>query len=358
MKARILFAAVVTQLLVFMAFCQAQTRDSVQPRVLQRYDKDGDGQLNEAEQAAFEKARSARSRTSQAVRQSPGRDGAPGDTSRSLSRISGVIISEEVSPVHMIEVKSRDGVTNPLAYRLPDGDGPFPAVILFHGGTDQQDEETVSLSSLTGATHTRFLKKGYAIAVATRRRINMNEERTFEVSDGKLSHCGNSLLDCIAAVEAVKEIPRIDPSSVVIYGGSAGAALAIDTASHTELAALAAGEPASHLFLWAGRGKKQLSKEEQRHADATLARVNCPVLILHGDKMKMLLDVNQGPVLTTLKRLGKNAEIMIFPGHAHGFYWGSGKRNKDMTVADLEAVVEYADEFFRKHLATQPSPLE
>jgi hypothetical protein len=64
------------------------------------------------------------------------------------------------------------------------------------------------------------------------------------------------------------------------------------------------------------------------------------------------------PVLTTLARLEKNAEIKPFSGRAHGFYWGSGAGDRDMSVADLQAVVNDADQFFKLHIKSQPSLID
>ena len=315
-----ILASVMAALLPVITFGQTQIRDSVDSRNLQPF------------------------------------DGATGDTSTSESRMPPIVISKDVSPVHIIEVKAKDGGVNSLAYRMPPGEGPFPAVILFHGSTAHYTGEKLANYTLNAPVHTRFLKKGYAIVAATRRRIHMDQERTFHVGNGTVSHTGKSLLDCIAAVEAVRKIPKIDTGSMVIYGGSAGAALAIETASQVKLAAVAAGEPASHLFIGGERGKKELSTEQRAHLEATLMRIDCPVLILHGDKMSMLVDINKGPVMKAFRQLEKSAELKMFPGRAHGFYWGHGKGNPDMTITDLEAVIDVADRFFKRHLKTAPQP--
>ena len=43
------------------------------------------------------------------------------------------VVSEAESPLEQIYVKSKDGVYVAAAIRRPKGDGPFPAIILFHG---------------------------------------------------------------------------------------------------------------------------------------------------------------------------------------------------------------------------------
>ena len=43
------------------------------------------------------------------------------------------VVSEADSPVQQAYVKSKDGAYVAAAIRKPKGDGPFPAIILFHG---------------------------------------------------------------------------------------------------------------------------------------------------------------------------------------------------------------------------------
>jgi len=63
MKTQNLLLTAVVVVLPAIALAQAQSRDSIPPRVLQRFDKDGDGKLNERERVAFEKARRKRSQS-------------------------------------------------------------------------------------------------------------------------------------------------------------------------------------------------------------------------------------------------------------------------------------------------------
>ena len=43
------------------------------------------------------------------------------------------VVSEADSPVQQVYVKSKDGAYVAAAIRKPKGDGPFPAIVFFHG---------------------------------------------------------------------------------------------------------------------------------------------------------------------------------------------------------------------------------
>ena len=54
--------------------------------------------------------------------------------------------------------------------------------------------------------------------------------------------------DCLAVIDRVRHLPRMDSESVFVFGGSGGGSLALELAGQTKLAAIAAGEPANVLF--------------------------------------------------------------------------------------------------------------
>ena len=287
--------------------------------------------------------------------------GAPGDRATSRPRLPGISISEDLCPVNVVMVKAADGVETPLAYRIPLGKGPFPAIVFFHGGTGGGDRDGRVLDVKEGATHTRFLKKGYVIASATRRKV--------KGSPYVLGAWKGCLLDAIVSVETIKNLPVVDPRSVAIYGGSAGGALGFQVAGKIDIAALVGGEPANHAFTGIlahkPRGEKNnilmncrdhYTAKVRDHTRSILSAIRCPVLVLDGGIMGGLNTHNKTIIIPELRALGKEVESISYQGYSHGFYWGSSRR--PITANGLDKVVGDAERFIRKHIHTIPKGME
>ncbi len=275
-------------------------------------------------------------------------------------KITVPLIPEDASPVRELRISENAYA----AVRIPPGEGPFPAVIFLHGGLGHSKMENLRRQSLTGQAQARFLAWGYVTVNATRRDIHHDPQDRGVVED------------TVAIVEAVKKLPEVDPESVALYGGSGGGTLALEVAAETDVAAVVAGEPASIIFMGMFtkddvlRGDETQPVAEQRRrrfANAPLEelytpalrertrrkleKIQCPVLILHGDQ-HWLKRFNLELLVPEMKALGKQVEVRTFPGAKHSFYWG---RNTEPATA-LKAHRE-ADAFLRKHLKTRPKPV-
>jgi len=287
--------------------------------------------------------------------------GSPGDQATSRSRLPGISISEDLCPVNVVMVKAADGVETPLAYRTPPGKGPFPAIVFFHGGTGGGNLDGRVRDVKEGATHTRFLKKGYVIASATRRKV--------EGSPYVLGAWKGSVQDAIASVETIKNLPVVDPRSVAIYGGSAGGALGFQVAGKIDIAALVGGEPANHAFTGILAHKPREKKNDilmncrdyytakvRDHTRLVPSAIRCPVLVLDGGIMGGLNTHNKTIIIPELKALGKEVESISYQGYSHGFYWGSSRR--PITADGLDKVVGDAEQFIRRHIRTMPKTMK
>ena len=148
-------------------------------------------------------------------------------------------ISEAISPVQKIKVTAEDGNTIEIAVRTPPREGPFPAIIFLHGGMKESSIDRRIRESKSGALPTRFLAAGYVIVVST--------YRTYEDH----SRDPGPIEDNVAVVKRVKNLPEVDPQSVVIFGTSGGGRLALELSglgTRTGLAAIVCGEPATTLY--------------------------------------------------------------------------------------------------------------
>jgi dipeptidyl aminopeptidase/acylaminoacyl peptidase len=191
-------------------------------------DSNGDGKLSRNE------AKTQR----QANRQPQQEDPSQGDNLASRSHIAGVDISESISPIKEVKLKSPDGVDLSFAYRKPRGKGPFPTILFFHGGRGQSKLSGLKNNLLTKPIQTRFLQQGFIKIASTRRPY-------WKSKDNRPTGFYDAVSDAASVVEKAKSIPGVAPDQVVLYGGSGGAILAIATASKSRVACDIAGEPAT-----------------------------------------------------------------------------------------------------------------
>jgi len=79
------------------------------------------------------------------------------------------VVSETDSPVQQTYIKTRDGLYAAAAIRKPKGDGPFPAIIIWHGAPGGRGMEQLvgwSRGDTGGPVWERFLQEGYVVVVA------------------------------------------------------------------------------------------------------------------------------------------------------------------------------------------------
>ena len=274
------------------------------------------------------------------------------------SEITVPFVSAEVSPIDELRITD----DSYAAVRKPPGDGLFPAVIFLHGGLGHASMESLREDAMTGSTHARFLAWGYVTVNATRRDISHDPQDRGVVED------------TLAIVREVKRMPHVDPDSVMLYGGSGGGTLALEVAGKAKLAAVAAGEPATIIYMGmftkehraegrliaADRLQEFINADLEslytpkvrEHTRRKLSGIQCPVLILHGDQ-HWLRRFNLDAFVPEMKSLGKSVEVTIYPGENHGFYWGRSKNPAMPLKANQDA-----RGFFREHIKTQPKPID
>lgn len=289
--------------------------------------------------------------------------GEEGDCTNTRSKVPGIEISEKIAPVYSDTIVAIDGVENPISYRIPPGEGSFPAILFFHGGTGHSNLESTIRNVLTGATQTRFLQKGFVIVHTTRREMIFTDKPKDD------TYTGGVVYDGVAAVEFVRKIAKVDPEKVIIYGGSAGGSLGFEVAAREKIAALIVGEPASHAFMGLLSENKNISKKKlqenyqkyytphiKKHTRTILSKISCPVLILHGGSEPGLWQVNKPIIFSELKNLGKIVEFKEYPGLYHGFYWGSGGRN-NMNGEELDIIINDSYHFIVENLNIKTEPI-
>src|SRR6476661_926259 len=119
------------------------------------------------------------------------------------------VISEKISPLDTIEPVASDGHRGQGFLRKPPGNGPFPAVLIIHGGLATRPLSEVRQLALS-AQPSRYLAAGYVVAVITYR--SRDEDPQSPVSR----------TDSLAAVDYLRKLAYVDPQSIVASGCSGG----------------------------------------------------------------------------------------------------------------------------------------
>jgi len=273
-------------------------------------------------------------------------------------------ISEEVAPLQAITPIAKDEHRGEGFVRKPPGAGPFPAVVLVHGGMTKWPTAQLKEYAL-GAWSSRYLAAGYVVAVTTYRSRDVDPQTR------------ESPEDVLAAVEYVRKLSYVDPKSIVVNGTSGGGALALTVATETDVAVIVPEEPASPLMLgmfnkntpkkgdrftpFDGKPfhedpKKFYTPEIQKQAREKLARIRCPILLLQGD-LTPVNNVNKEVLIPELRDLGKNVVVLTYPGEPHSFaFYSTPARTPHPAVA--ENAFEDISALVRRYLPTKPSPID
>ena len=283
------------------------------------------------------------------------------------------VISEDVAPLIPIEPVASDGHRGEGYMRRPPGDGPYPAVVFVHGGLSRRP--TDYLQGYSRRAHpSRFLADGFVVAVITYRSRDVDPQSSV------------SSEDVLAAVEFLKELPYVDPQSVVVRGTSGGGDLALEVAAMTGLAAIIAEEPATMLFtgvMNTGEPKAEdtysprdsliftddpwryYTEERQEFTREKLQRIGSPILIVQGTPFDRSTptfrpDVNRfnaAVLIPELYAAGKEFDVHTYSGEPHSFAFYSEPARTPRPAVALEAY-EAMIEWLMPHLSTKPVPIE
>lgn len=259
------------------------------------------------------------------------------------------------------EFQGAGEVMIPAYIRKPDGPGPFPVVVLLHGGKYGKGA-TYGLGRMMQAPVADFLKNGwavYSIDYRPQEKIMLDPIETD---------------DSIEAVKAVRKLPFIDPNRVGLMGGSHGANVAskmisrIDTQGAILCApaaidlievkkAVGRGEPVVQILkrLIGDMEKKYGAPAEEIEKDPAkfgyssaftqAANVRCPVLLINGRNDDNSPTSVVDAYVTKLRAAGKQVDTYQPENGPHGFYWGHP------LIPETKEAAQRAVSFFQKQFA-------
>jgi dipeptidyl aminopeptidase/acylaminoacyl peptidase len=261
-------------------------------------------------------------------------------------------VSEKASPVERVYVKSKDGLYVAAAMRKPKGDGPFPALIHFHGAPGGRGMEQLVgwvLGTTGGPMWERFLKEGYVVVVADYRGGRFPRGQGFRPEDITYADDG------VAVVDYIRSLPFVDKDNINLYGVSLGGDVVMHILSRTTVHAAILGAPAPINFLGAtvppsapGANPDDRWKSlsiNQELANRNIEPVATPILILVGTADSLIhLD---RPLHDLLAKAGKRVRMEVYENGYHDFVMGpQGHKGRsepllDSTLAALEKSVQF-----------------
>ncbi len=205
-----------------------------------------------------------------------------------------------------IDVEGAEGAKLQAVVLRPSGDGPFPIVILLHGGSGMV-EETVSWGL--------DLSRAGFLAIAPcffRRPVNPDPSLTplsvcLEAPDRWASH---AVWNLTAAIETARRLPGARRDRVGLVGASWGGAVALVAASSgVEVQAVVALAPPP---------TSRLTNNDPA-AWSVVERLNARVLILQGTNDNSVPVGSVRQLEARLRELGKSVESHYFEGGGHLF---------------------------------------
>jgi protease II len=137
---------------------------------------------------------------------------------RRLTQLPRQIAPDDLREPKLHRFASFDGESIPVFLWEPDGDGPFPVVVMVHGGPESQFRPAF-LPSFTPFTQ-HLLSRGYAVAAPNVRGSTGYGKRYEHLDDIRLRL--DSVRDLAALHDWLATRPTIDASRAVLYGRSYG----------------------------------------------------------------------------------------------------------------------------------------
>jgi acetyl esterase/lipase len=221
-------------------------------------------------------------------------------------------------------VKTADGVETPAIWAAPDGAGPFPAVVWFHGAPPAQGERG-ERNEAERARFDLFLKAGFVVC--------LGDYRGRSPEGSELSAAD----DAAAVIGQVKSLPAVDPQRVAAMGHSLGAATMLLAVGREPVACVVdsaaagysvLGMPAGSLRGRPPGGALPATEYNRQQALANLERINAPTLILYGEG-DPLSRLNK-TIHELMVELKKNVRLATFPGEHHGMLFRPNDRERGL----------------------------
>jgi dipeptidyl aminopeptidase/acylaminoacyl peptidase len=293
-----------------------------------------------------------------------------------------IVKTEEIrgATVHFVYFETWDGLYAPMALRLPEGEGPFPIVLLGSGnGGEAMRWHRAALADRSYILDA-LIEAGYACAWLRYRTevelgYNNGGALVTDIRQGREMFNRSPLEyeDEIAAIQFVKELDFVDPQRVGLVGVSHAGEMILKITSEFHGAAVGVCcEPASHEYLSLTpddtafvneetqlrniEGMQMAETEKVRNRiDIDVARkridgIQTPLLVMGRDE-----DHLQGIFRTTfelLEEAGKEVEWVSYDHPLHGYIYPERGPDGEYIVDETQKgsiafVIDYLDRYLR-----------
>ncbi len=283
-------------------------------------------------------------------------------------------------PVHLMYVETMDGLYAPIGLRKPQGDGPFPIVLLTSGNGGGGMAWIRDAVANRGLVMERLLDAGYACAwLRYRTEVELGYHnggrlvRDIRQGRGLFNRSPLEYEDEISIIEDVKTLPFVDGDRVGLVGMSHGGEMVLKITSEYHGAAVGvASEPAAHEFLALTPDETATVNEETRlrnienmqmlevdkvrgridtaMASERIATIETPILVMGRET-----DHLQGIFRTSYELLaeaGKDVEWVSYDHPLHGYIYpmrgDDGEYEVDaVQETAIAGVIAYLDRYLK-----------
>ena len=282
-------------------------------------------------------------------------------------------------PMHLTFVLTRDEIYVPVAVRKPEGDGPFPVIVMGRGDGRGGMPHVAKQVERLATMHDAMIRRGYVVVFVNYRNeiphLYEDTARAQNLADD-VSGEGRTLKsaptldsdDLIAILNYVGTLPYVDRDAIGIVGVSHSGEMILKIAAETTFAAGVAIEGASHEFLSVDTGpaapregnviQYQDIEVVRRNANKTRAmerirRIRTPILHIGRDD-DHLLGIFQ-LAHEWMQEAGKDSTWVSFDHPVHGYPFIY--RHDDGSYAPDEIQQQAFDvfmQFFDHHLKRSP----
>lgn len=260
-----------------------------------------------------------------------------------IGREYPLLMGQTLRPVEPFEFEARDGLKIPGYLTRPEGEGPFPTVVMPHGGPNGR-------TSMVFDYRVQFLaSRGYAV-LQPNFRGSTGYGKEFE--EAGHHQWGLAMQDDITdATNTMIERGLADPTRICIvgssYGGYAALMGAVKTPDLYQCAASFGGvsDVRKLLAYWDqfkfsdGNDPRIGDKWDDRGRIRDTAPINnvdaikIPILLMHGENDRIVPAEQSKLMAARLKKAGKPHKLVVFKGgdHNHSF-----EKNRIQYLKELE----------------------
>ena len=226
---------------------------------------------------------------------------------------------------------------------IPEGNGPFPVIVLNHGyfnqSSFQSGDGTQTMADILG-------RQGYLTLASDYRGFGKSEND----SEGSRGHSPNYAIEILNLIASIKNLPKADSNRIGMWGHSMGGEVSLRTAEATDkvkaivLWAPTSGRTSDNASFYDGRGSLRSTNNPDDGGTSPidfLQYISSPISLHQG-----LSDTEVNPEWAKelndgLKKEGKTVEYFEYEGQDHNF------RNLGWDEIS-ERTLEFFDRFLKK----------